>query len=143
VAPGSLLHTDGLLCYERLEKQGYRHRITLLKGQKESTSERLPREHRVVSLLKRWLLGTHQGAVARCRGPTWTITWTSSCRGSTGGRPIITGSCSTGWSNRQWRSIWSRMRHWSSMCGRESGGGATARYGGDLGSRGYPNQPKV
>ena len=28
-------------------------------------SEMLPRVHRVVSLLKRWLLGTHQGAVSR------------------------------------------------------------------------------
>ena len=65
VAPGSLLHTDGLISYDRLEKHGYRHRITFLKGRKESASELLPRVHRVVSLLKRWLLGTHQGAVSR------------------------------------------------------------------------------
>lgn len=64
VAPGSLLHTDGLLSYDRLEKCGYRHRITFLKGRKESAAELLPRVHRVVSLLKRWLLGTHQGAVS-------------------------------------------------------------------------------
>jgi transposase-like protein len=63
VTPGSLLHTDGLLSYHRLEKRGYRHRITFLKGRKESAVELLPRVHRVVSLLKRWLLGTHQGAV--------------------------------------------------------------------------------
>ena len=65
VAPGSVLHTDGLLSYDRLEKHGYRHRITFLKGRKESASELLPHVHRVVSLLKRWLLGTHQGAVSR------------------------------------------------------------------------------
>lgn len=65
VAPGSLLHTDGLLSYDRLEKYGYRHRITFLKGRKESASELLPRVHQVISLLKRWLLGTHQGAVSR------------------------------------------------------------------------------
>lgn len=65
VAPGSLLHTDGLLSYDRMEKHGYRHRITFLKGRKESASALLPRVHRVVSLLKRWLLGTHQGAVSR------------------------------------------------------------------------------
>jgi transposase-like protein len=65
VAPGSRLHTDGLLSYDRLEKHGYRHRITFLKGRKESASELLPRVHRVVSLLKRWLLGTHQRAVSR------------------------------------------------------------------------------
>lgn len=63
VAPGSLLHTDGWLSYDRLEKRGYRHRITFLKGRKQSPAELLPRVHLVVSLLKRWLLGTHQGAV--------------------------------------------------------------------------------
>jgi transposase-like protein len=65
VEPGSLLHTDGFLSYDRLEKHGYRHRITFLKGRKESAADLLPHVHRVVSLLKRWLLGTHQGAVSR------------------------------------------------------------------------------
>jgi transposase-like protein len=65
VAPGSLLHTDGLLSYDRLEKYGYGHRITFVKGRKESASALLPRVHQVISLLKRWLLGTHQGAVSR------------------------------------------------------------------------------
>ena len=37
----------------------------VLKRQKESASELLPRVHLVASLLKRWLLGTHQGAVSR------------------------------------------------------------------------------
>jgi transposase-like protein len=65
VAPGSLLHTDGFLSYDRLEKRGYRHRITFVKDHKESAAALLPRVHRVVALLKRWLLGTHQGAVTR------------------------------------------------------------------------------
>jgi transposase-like protein len=65
VAPGSLLHTDGFLSYDRLEQRGYRHRITFVKDHKRSAAELLPRVHRVVALLKRWLLGTHQGAVTR------------------------------------------------------------------------------
>ena len=65
VTPGSVLHTDGLLSYDRLEKHGYGHQIIFLKGKKESPAELLPRVHRVVSLLKRWLLGTHQGAVSQ------------------------------------------------------------------------------
>jgi len=65
IAPGSVLHTDGWLSYDRLEKHGYRHQITFLKGKKQSASDLLPRVHRVISLLKRWLLGTHQGAVTR------------------------------------------------------------------------------
>jgi transposase-like protein len=62
---GSLVHTDGWLGYLPVEKKGYHHRVTFLKGKKESASELMPRVHRVASLLKRWLLGTHQGAVSR------------------------------------------------------------------------------
>ena len=65
IAPGSLVHTDGWLGYEPLRDKGYRHRITFLKGQKEPASELLPRVHLVSSLLKRWMLGTHQGAISR------------------------------------------------------------------------------
>jgi transposase-like protein len=65
IEPGSLVHTDGWIGYDPLKGRGYRHRITFLKGQKESASELLPRVHLIASLLKRWLLGTHQGAVSR------------------------------------------------------------------------------
>ncbi len=41
VAPGSLLHMDGFLSYDPLEKRAYRHRITFLKGRKESAAELL------------------------------------------------------------------------------------------------------
>lgn len=64
IGPGSIVHTDGWLGYEPLERNGYRHRITFLRGQAKSPSDLLPRVHRVISLLKRWLLGTHQGAVS-------------------------------------------------------------------------------
>ncbi len=72
---GSAVHTDGWTRYDLLKGKGYRHRVTFLKGQKESASELLPRVHLMASLLKRWLLGTHQGAVSRS---TWITTWTSS-----------------------------------------------------------------
>jgi transposase-like protein len=64
VEPGSVVHTDGWLGYAPLESKGYIPKITFLRGNKKSPSELLPRVHRVVSLLKRWLLGTHQGAVS-------------------------------------------------------------------------------
>ena len=63
VAPGSVVHTDGWHGYNGLAAAGYRHQITLLRGHHELASKQLPRVHRIVSLLKRWLLGTHQGAV--------------------------------------------------------------------------------
>jgi transposase-like protein len=67
VVPGSTIHTDGWAPYQGLEKLGYSHIVTRLKGrEKEAAVALLPRVHRVASLLKRWLLGTHQGAV----GPT-------------------------------------------------------------------------
>lgn len=65
VVPGSEIHTDGWHGYDRLNTHGYRHRVTYLRGHHELASELLPRVHRVISLLKRRLLGTHQGAVTR------------------------------------------------------------------------------
>jgi len=64
IEPGSVVHTDGWLGYAPLETKGYLHQVTFLRGRKESPSELLPRVHRVLSLLKRWLMGTHLGAVS-------------------------------------------------------------------------------
>src|SRR5713101_4246866 len=64
IEPGTEVHTDGWHGYDRLKARGYRHRVTYLRGDAELAMEQLPRVHRVVSLLKRWLLGTHQGAVS-------------------------------------------------------------------------------
>jgi transposase-like protein len=63
VERGSVVHTDGWLGYDFLNRRGYRHEISFLRGNTASPSELLPRVHRIVSLLKRWLLGTHQGAI--------------------------------------------------------------------------------
>jgi len=46
-----------------LDKLGYQHERTPLKS-KRAASKLLPRVHLVVSVLKAWLLGTHQGAVS-------------------------------------------------------------------------------
>jgi hypothetical protein len=49
----------------QLGKNGYRHEVTILRGQgKDAAIELLPRVHRVAGLLKRWLPGTHQGSVS-------------------------------------------------------------------------------
>ena len=63
VEPGSLVRTDGNQAYNGLTALGYRHEVTLMKHAQGDESKMLPRVHRVASLLKRWLLGTHQGAV--------------------------------------------------------------------------------
>jgi transposase-like protein len=64
IEPGSVVHTDGWAGYNGLEAKEYFHEVTVLSKSKESASELLPRVHRVASLLKRWLMGTHQGAVS-------------------------------------------------------------------------------
>jgi transposase-like protein len=61
VEPGSVVRTDGLPSYGGL--QGYRHDRQVQRRQPPGAASLLPRVHRVVSLLKRWMLGTHQGAV--------------------------------------------------------------------------------
>jgi len=64
IEPGSLVKTDGWRGYAGLEGRGYRRQVIVVSRRRESASDLLPRVHRVVSLLKRWLMGTHQGAVS-------------------------------------------------------------------------------
>jgi transposase-like protein len=65
VEPGSRVHTDGWAGYKTLMDKGYAHEATAQgrSGIPGTEANLLPRVHLVVSLLKRWLLGTHQGAV--------------------------------------------------------------------------------
>jgi transposase-like protein len=64
VEPASVVHTDGWPGYLPLEDKDYRHKVTRMKGNSKTASELMPRVHRVASLLKRWLLETHQGGVS-------------------------------------------------------------------------------
>ena len=63
VEPGSVVRTDGWPGYARLATLGYQHEVVVTGGDEQLVSGHFPRVHRVASLLKRWLLGTHQGAV--------------------------------------------------------------------------------
>jgi transposase-like protein len=64
VALGSVVHTDGWRGYNGTAAHGYVHEVTVIKRSRQAASELLPGVHRVFSLLKRWLMGTHQGAVS-------------------------------------------------------------------------------
>ncbi len=63
VEPGSVVRTDGSAAHRKLEQHGYRCEMTVMLGAKDPAHVTMPGVHRVASLLKRWLLGTHQGAV--------------------------------------------------------------------------------
>jgi transposase-like protein len=64
VEPGSVVLTDGWPSYAQLSKKGYAHKIvSSMADPGESDEDLLPHVHLIVSLLKRWLLGTYQGAV--------------------------------------------------------------------------------
>lgn len=66
VEPGSTVITDGWQGYCGLDKLGYIHERRSQRAARasgEDPNELLPCVHRVASLAKRWLLGTHQGAV--------------------------------------------------------------------------------
>jgi len=70
IEPGALIRTDAGTPYppaiKRLKERGlrYRHLPTSLRGSgTRKTHLHLPAVNRATALLKRWLLGTHQGAV--------------------------------------------------------------------------------
>ncbi len=66
VEQGSTITTDGLNSYKKIQEYGYLHKIdrAIIKTDLE---ELLPNVHRVASLLKRWLIGTHQNFVSTGR----------------------------------------------------------------------------
>ena len=63
VRPGAVIHSDGSPSYKNLEDSGYGHRRTVHLGSDTPAHESMPGVHRVASLLQRWIMGTHHGAV--------------------------------------------------------------------------------
>ena len=61
--PARSFTPTGLPIYQSLPERGYRHERSVITGSESPAHVSMPGVHRVASLLKRWLLGTHQGAV--------------------------------------------------------------------------------
>lgn len=64
VEKASVLITDGWNGYNGIEKEGYTREIHVQKHE-DDEEKLLPHIHTIASLLKRWLLGTHQGRVEK------------------------------------------------------------------------------
>ena len=73
--------------------------MSFLKGKQKSASELMSRVHRIASLLKRWILGTHQRAAVSHEHLEYYRD--ESRFGLTGAGPAIEGSFSTAWHSKQ------------------------------------------
>lgn len=63
VEKGSKIRTDGWKGYNGIETMGYTHIVTNISSSDDPAHVVMPRVHRVASLLDRWWLGIHQGAI--------------------------------------------------------------------------------
>ena len=63
VIKGAVVRTDGWKGYNGLETMGYKHIVTNISDSGDPAHIVMPRVHRVASLLDRWWLGIHQGAI--------------------------------------------------------------------------------
>jgi transposase-like protein len=64
VARGSEVRTDAWNGYNDIGRYQFKHCVTNVRESGDPAHVAMPEVHRVASLLKRWLLGTHQGAVS-------------------------------------------------------------------------------
>lgn len=63
IEPGAQVRTDGSAAYRSLGELGYDHQRTVILGSDAPAHVSMAGVHRVASLVKRWILGTHHGSV--------------------------------------------------------------------------------
>jgi len=63
VTRGAEVQTDAWPGYHHIGRHRFSHVVTHVTASGDPAHVALPHVHRLASLLKRWLLGTHQGAV--------------------------------------------------------------------------------
>ncbi len=63
IEPGAKVRTDGSAAYRGMNSLGYEHHRTVMLGAEQPAHVSMAGVHRVAALVKRWILGTHHGAV--------------------------------------------------------------------------------
>ena len=63
IEPGARVRTDGSAAYRSLSRIGFEHNRQVMLGAESPAHVTMPGVHRVASLVKRWILGTHHGSV--------------------------------------------------------------------------------
>jgi transposase-like protein len=98
IEPGSVVVTDGWRGYNGLEAIGYKHKII----EHKNDEIMLPHVHTVISLMKRWIMGTLQGSCSRehlsyyCDEYTFRFNRRKSKSRGDALLPIVTKRCSIG-----------------------------------------------
>jgi len=64
VTKGATIHTDGWKGYHNISKNGFLHDVTVQSTSGSPAHISMPAVHRISSLFKRWILGTHQGSMS-------------------------------------------------------------------------------
>ena len=64
IARGAEVRTDGWQGYFDVGRHPFTHVVTNASASGDPAHEAMPHVHRVASLVQRWLLGTHQGAIS-------------------------------------------------------------------------------
>lgn len=84
----SKIITDGWPSYNNLTVKGYTHEKRIIRTSKKLATDLLPNVHLVITLLKRWIRGTHQGNVSEKHMPYYLDEFSfrfnrrfSNCRG--------------------------------------------------------------
>ena len=63
IEPAAEVRTDGSAAYRELKDLGYAHQRSVMLGSDVPAHVSMAGVHRVASLIKRWILGTHHGSV--------------------------------------------------------------------------------
>lgn len=75
VEPGARVHTDGLASYPLATQGLYAHEATVVSTSGLDAHEVLPAVHTVFGMAKRWLMGTHHGAVRPAHVQAYLDEW--------------------------------------------------------------------